>query len=174
MAQSEYEKICQQTITGYLGLSSKKDISGDDTNQANIPAPESEYQIGPYKHCVYHKSGLFSTIYKSRSPSCTSLYAIKETIPSTQQPPHNSEREARLLRSAAHPNVVKLLEVNRLTDGRLLMTFPYIPNTLEDVLLSETSILTAILVAQLFHGLAHLHGEWSFSHRFISSRALED
>ncbi len=147
-----------------MELAPEKNSSDDRANQRGSQKPDTGFQIGPYGDCVYHKSGLFSTIYKSQPSGCTYLFAIKETTPSTEQTPHNSEREARLLRRAAHRNVVELLEVNRLANGRFLMTFPFLPITLEDLLISESSLVTKSLMVQLFRGLAHLHCEWPLAH----------
>ncbi len=72
----------------------------------NVAPNVTEYKIGPYDHCTYHKSGLFSTIYKGFSPGSSEARAIKVTTPSTDQAPHNSAREARLLREMNHVNVV--------------------------------------------------------------------
>lgn len=144
-----------------MNLAPGKELSDEQDKPNGFQKPETTFDIGPYKNCIYHKSGLFSTIYKGRSPGYTFLCAIKETSLSTEEPPHNSEREARLLRKAAHPNVVELLEVTRLSNGHLLLSFPFLPFTLEDLLDFQSPLMTKDLMGQLFRGLAHLHCEKS-------------
>ena len=54
---------------------------------------------------------------------------------------------------------VKLLAADKLLNGQLLMSFPFIPLTLEDVLASNSRLGVKSTIEQLFHGLAHVHGE---------------
>ena len=53
-----------------------------------------------------------------------------------------------------------MLEVNKLPDGQLLMSFPFMPLTLEDALSSNSLIDARSTVEQLFQGLDYIHREW--------------
>lgn len=115
--------------------------------------------------CRHHSSGLFSTIYKSVSKPMTlmspaKLVALKVTVPSTMLPPHDSHREARILKEAAHKFVTPLLEAFNYTPSQFVLVFPFYKYTFDNILNSEpqlslnqiTTILQDILCA-----LEHIH-----------------
>lgn len=103
--QSEYEDTCHETVTSFRKYAPEEDFT-HNYDAVITSEPVAECKIGPYIHCTYHKSGLFSTIFRGFSPGCSEACAIKVTTPSTHQAPHSSVREARLLRKMTHPNVV--------------------------------------------------------------------
>lgn len=111
---------------------------------------------------TYHKSGLFSTIFRVVGPTghSPSALALKLTTPSHMSPPHNSLREARLLRLAAHGNVIPLVSTFQQPGGQFILEFPFMPLTLEELLddnrISSPSQLTSLLRG-LFKGIAHVH-----------------
>ena len=116
--------------------------------------------IGPYI-ATYHKSGLFSTIFSARKHSSHSsqALALKVTTPSHMPPPHNSLREARLLKLATHINVISLLETFQQPGGQFILVFEFLVLTLEDCL-DEKLISSSQLKSNLhnlFSAIAHIH-----------------
>ncbi|KAI9666443.1 MAG: hypothetical protein M1821_004379 [Bathelium mastoideum] len=153
--------------------------SGPSTQNAALSddasvLPHSDLHIGKYTNAMHHRSGLFSTIYKALdSTDPPTLVALKLTNPSSTQPPHDSHREARLLRLAASPHVVPLLETFLQPGGLLVLSFPFIRYDLQ-MLMHPTPASTSSpssaarlpiltipqrksLLHNLFRALTHLH-----------------
>jgi len=132
---------------------------------AKFPADEPAQSIGPYKTAVPFGHGIFSTVYKAMPTTATagsrrSLVALKVTVTSSSQPPHNAKREARLLELArGHDNVIAVLETFTLPPSTFVMVLPFLPRTLSS-LLSER-LITPLHLPAIIHGilsgLAHLH-----------------
>ena len=115
-------------------------------------------QIGPYK-ATYHASGVSSTVYRAKDPETGELIAVKVTLPSMMSAPHNSRREARILRAAACPHVLDVATMS-LPSGHFLLTFPFVRHNFADLLrrrqLRSDQIRTHL--AALFQALGHIHG----------------
>lgn len=134
--------------------------------------PVGGVTIGRYTNAVHHNDGLFSEVYKAVAQyGCgitlrTSGYekhpclvALKVTNPSATEPPHDSEREVRLLERARHDFVVELVENFHQAGGRLVLAFPFMPYTLDDQLRKgrlQPKDQKAIL-SQVMQGLEHIH-----------------
>ena len=116
--------------------------------------------LGKYTQCVHHYSGLFSTIYLCPpEPDSKQLLAIKAVSPSSEAPPHNSKREARILAALSHANIVQLLDTQEVFSPRtLLLVFPFQPFTLEDLLTSQ-NIIPNNIIQDIFYGLSFIHGK---------------
>ena len=117
--------------------------------------------IGPFTNCTHHADGLFSTIYKHTNTDYSQKLAIKVTIPSQTQPPHDPKREARILAAAAHPYIIPLLTTHTLF-SQFLLVFPFQPYDLDTVLrqglpLKATSARR--ILEGLFSALAHIHSK---------------
>lgn len=115
-------------------------------------------QIGPYNNAIYYQSGIFSTIYKAKSPD-GSLLALKLTNPSQAAPPHNPLREARILKRTSHTSIIPLLSATSLADGMYLLVFPFYPLSLEALLQKHIhpSPKTVSYLRDIFSALAHIH-----------------
>lgn len=115
-------------------------------------------QIGRYTKVKHHKDGLFSTVYKGVAPD-GQVVALKVTTPSAMSPPHDSEREVRILKEILASNIIPLVESFRQSGGSLVLVFPFKPTNLEQVLglksLSEENIRSILF--DLFSALDHLH-----------------
>jgi serine/threonine protein kinase len=129
----------------------------------NLNAPD----VGPYKKVTFHKVGLFSTIFKAAATECVSengearseLVALKVTTPSAMTPPHNSEREARILKEARSERVIQLRSMLWQPGGRLVLVFPFMPVDLE-TLIQKSSLDQAHardIIRDLFGALSHIH-----------------
>ena len=116
-------------------------------------------QIGPYESATYHRSGLFCTIFKCPNPNTSHPVALKLTYPSRMSPPHNSQREARILAKAKHEHVISLLSTFTQSGDQFILVFPFMPYNLEEVL--HQGILQPADVRShlhdLFSALSHLH-----------------
>lgn len=121
--------------------------------------PQGGQTIGPYPNCTHYTTGLFSTIYRTQQTSPPRTLAIKLTTPSQCQPPHNVKREARILATAVHPNVIQLLETHSAQSGHFLLVFPFQP--LDVATLLGKGALTLgrqkSILKDIFTALSHLH-----------------
>ncbi|KAF2007698.1 Mo25-domain-containing protein [Amniculicola lignicola CBS 123094] len=75
------------------------------------------------------------------------------------EPPHDSKREARILKLAASERVMPLLDTFREDDSRFVLVFPFMPfdlvQLLQDKLLSKDQ--TRKCLKDLFTAIAHVH-----------------
>ena len=123
--------------------------------------PQRGQQIGVYRDAIYYQRGLFSTVYKAKSPD-GSLLALKVTNPSQAAPPHNPIRESRILKRATNPSIVPLLSASHITGGLYLTVFPFLPLD-HDVMLHNGTVAgrtpQSMLshLRDLFSALSHLH-----------------
>ena len=129
--------------------------------------------IGGYTHATFHKDGQMSTIFRAsprKAPSVVTkdLIALKVTVPSAMLAPHNSEREARILREAQDDHVIALLETFWEPGGRFVLVFPFMPLDLSVLLQTHqlTSTQKLEVVSSLFQALAHIHS-FQIIHRDI-------
>lgn len=146
---------------------------GDETSHT---ASESEYAeedetsaitLGRYQHALHHRDGIFSTVYKARKAHvnaeglCTAknCVALKLTTPAMMEKPHDSEREARILQTLEHSNIIPLLETFRVAGGHFLLVFQYMPYEL-DRLLEKQRLRPSqakSCLHDLFSALEYLH-----------------
>ena len=78
---------------------------------------------------------------------------------SAESPPHNSKREARLLKNIVHRNIIPLLDTERLPNSsNFLLVFPFQPLTLENLLHTRERVRITIL-RDIFSALAHIHAQ---------------
>ena len=132
--------------------------------------PSEVIQLGRYRNATYYKGGLYSTIYKAKvpeddagwltsHPACGLAVALKVTTPLAMAPPHDSIREARLLRSAQSSCIIPLLDVFQSAGGRFTLVFPFMPYDLERVLHKNASTEEHApnISMDLLKALAHIH-----------------
>ena len=132
-----------------------------------------------YQNALYYREGLFSAIYKAPAlngdgyfpagaPSRAQFVALKITSPSMMEPPHDSRREAEILKKAASNNVLPLLDTFREDGSRFVLVFPFMQFDL-GVVLREGKFAktqTKIWLKDLFSALAFIH-EHGIIHRDI-------
>ncbi|KAI4106216.1 MAG: hypothetical protein L6R37_002303 [Teloschistes peruensis] len=165
-AQEEYTQKCQDEIERLTKTTSKDDSLAEQEDGDGHTGPYE--QIGPYR-ATYHRSGIFSTVYKTRDPTTSELLALKLTIPSQCTPPHDPVREARILAKATHPHIIPLHSTFRLPGGKLTLVFPFLPLDLDTLLHHHhtptpnphhhhfTPENLKSHLRDLFSALAHLH-----------------
>lgn len=132
-----------------------------------------------YQNALYYREGLFSAIYKAPilnedgyfppgASSRAKFVALKITSPSMMEPPHDSRREAEILKKAACPNVIALLDTFREDGSRFVLVFPFMPLDLGVVLREGKFAKPQIKVwlRGLFSALAFIH-EQGIIHRDI-------
>lgn len=120
--------------------------------------------IGQYTNAVHHKDGLFSSVFKAHIQSSQSIspdqtVALKVTTPSMMTEPHDSVREARILRDVKQDNVLPLLGSFQQAGGRLVLVFPFLPYDLQTMLdQGRVSPFQAHShLRDMFNGLAFIH-----------------
>lgn len=143
-----------------------------------MPTPGGR-PIGKYQNAVYYREGLFSAIYKAPAldddgyfpkdmPLKSRFVALKVTTPSMMEPPHNSKREAQILRMASSDRVIPLLDTFREDGSRFVLVLPFLRYDFSDLLqekrLSKGQIKGCL--QDLFTALAHVH-EKGVIHRDI-------
>ena len=125
----------------------------------DISEPVPGKRIGPYQSAHYHRSGLFSDVYKAWDPTISSLVALKVTYPSRMSPPHNSQREARILRQVKEGHIIPLLSIFKQCGDQLSLVFPFMPYTLEEGL-DQGIIQSEDIISHfkdIFSALSHIH-----------------
>ena len=122
-----------------------------------LPEPAGQ-TIGEYQHCLVHFDGQHSAIFKSKDEN-GDLVAVKVTVPHLMGAPHDSKREAQLLREAASPHVIRLVETFGLTGGRLMLVLPFMRHTFEQLLHQDLVTASQIRnhLGDLFRALVHIH-----------------
>ncbi|KAF2135038.1 cell division protein kinase-like protein [Dothidotthia symphoricarpi CBS 119687] len=146
----------------------------------SFPTPEDDVYvptpggitIGSYQNAVYHREGLFSAVYKAPAlgdkgyfPSETSIktkvVALKVTTPSVMEPPHDSKREAQILKLAASDRVISLMDTFREDGSRFVLVFPFMQYDLHELLqhrkLSKAQVKNCL--KDLFTALAYIHSQ---------------
>lgn len=160
--------MCQQAIDAAETKSAAPVINHSEQVQDVFQETELEPEVssmssvgetfGQYTSCFHHFDGLHSTIYKSTAKDGT-VRAVKITIPHLMTAPHDVQREARLLREAASPHVIPLVETFNLDGGRLALVFPFLRYDFAQLLRRDmvTAQQTRSILRDMFQALGHIH-----------------
>lgn len=134
--------------------------------------------IGHYKSARHYRDGLHSDVYKTTAPPVATgsfmgipgaSVAVKVTYLIGMTPPHNSEKEVRVLKKITHPNIIPLWESFREPGhSHLVLVFPFMPYSL-DMILRQGYIAEMqgrSFLHDLLEALKHVH-EHGIIHRDI-------
>lgn len=153
-------------MTGYRTFSNERNpaldnskTGGNITEQTGVNGERAQgQQIGPYSNCTHHATGLVSTVYRTRClKNSNTFLALKITNPSTEQQPHNSRREARILSKCSHQYIISLYATHTLPKSNaFVLVFPFQPFELATRLRSPEALPKAVL-HNMFSALAYLH-----------------
>ncbi|KAI5303702.1 hypothetical protein KEM56_007282 [Ascosphaera pollenicola] len=169
--QEDYSALCDRAINGLQQeatsllqpnnpLSSSAEdfeLPGDEDSECLIP-PRT---IGPYKKAYYHREGIFSVVYRARKGHNGELVALKVTSPNLMQPPHDSLREARILESIQHRNIVTLNKTFREAGGQFVLEFPFLRYQIDELWREKKLSAQQIkdCLRDLFAALEHIHAK---------------
>ncbi|KAK7712868.1 mitogen-activated protein kinase [Botryosphaeria dothidea] len=161
----DYELRCESIVQE---LSSKAPAAKEEAPEQEDDIPEhTDFYIGRYKNVSHHDNGLFSEIYKARrpehdvAPGSRKLVALKVTVPSMMSPPHDSEKEARILEIARSEErrIIPLLETFWQAGGRFVLVLEFMRYDLEQLLRKKqlTPSQTRNCLHDLLKAIEHLH-----------------
>ena len=170
--QDTYHQLCEQVVKDLQATQAP--TSSSMTVIADRVSPEDHpwEQIGPFQ-AVYHASGVSSTVYRARDPQTSEVIAIKLTTPSQMCPPHNSYKEARILRLSKSQSIIPIVSSMPIAGGHFLLAFPFMPFDFSTLL--QRRVLSAFQVrahlTSLFQALSHIHSRFMI-HRDVKPSNL--
>ncbi|OJD16656.1 CMGC/CDK protein kinase [Emergomyces pasteurianus Ep9510] len=136
------------------------DNENDNVNDESNATSTGGKKIGPHENAIYHQEGIFSTVYKAKTDSGTTV-ALKLTTPHIMSPPHDSKREARILAALSDSNVIPLLDTFNQPGGHFILVFPFMPLHFDDLM--HRKVLSAHQarshLRDLFRALAYIHAQ---------------
>lgn len=161
-SQNDYTAICKAAIAA--------GAVADPSQDGNLETA-GDTRIGSYTNCVAIADGVTSTVYRS-SDGTTALKVITAHHP---LPPHNPQREMRILR-LLRPPCIPLLDAFRDQTQQQVLVFPYKPLTLEALLASQAGAPLAAahakaIFADVLRALAHIHAQ-GIIHRDVKPSAV--
>jgi cyclin-dependent kinase len=159
----DYHMKCQQALLLLQQAHRKDDEAHDADFDVLEQLPEDGVTIGRYTRAQHFKDGLFSDVFKAAllsKDTQPALVALKITSLSSNTPPHDSVREARILEVAKGEHIIPLIESFQQPGGRLVLVFPFMQFDLNTLLLRRqiTREGGRTILRDVFRGLAHLHG----------------
>ncbi|CBY02326.1 similar to cell division protein kinase [Plenodomus lingam JN3] len=167
-SEADYERLCGLQIAGVPQRSLELPSPEDDEY---VPTPGGR-TIGKYQNALYHREGLFSVIYKAPAlednsyfpadtPSKTKVVALKLTTPSVMEPPHDSRREAIILKLAASDHVIPLLDSFRENGSQFVLVFPYMRYELGELLQDKkvSKVQGKKYLKDMLSGLSYIHSQ---------------
>jgi serine/threonine protein kinase len=165
--KEDYEAACTAQVAAFAPES--KDVAFDPKDECGDGIDPDGPDIGRYKKATFHRAGLFSTIMKALSEdslgegsgvqASMTVVALKVTVPSTMTAPHDSQREARILKQVKCPQIIRLVSTFWQPSGRLVLVFPFMPFDLERMISASSfnDILVRGVTRDIFKGLAYIH-----------------
>lgn len=162
----EYHERCSAVKTTDDNARPPEEAFFDGENAAALSP--TAITIAHYEHAVHYRDGLFSEVYKAPFPrmlvkahlATGDFVALKVTTPSMMHPPHDSEKEARVLHAVSQSDrITPLLEAFRYAGSRYVLALPFLPYSLDSLLatrhLSESQAKAHL--RDMFSALSYLH-----------------
>ncbi|KAM3562750.1 hypothetical protein MY1884_001652 [Beauveria asiatica] len=166
-SRDDYTAECQAAIAASTPASAAAAAAAGDASSA-----PGNTRIGPFSNCTPIADGVTSTVYRT-ADGATALKVITAHHP---LPPHDPQREVRILR-LLRPPCIPLLSAFRDQSQQQVLAFPYKPLTLDALLLSAPrgaslprTHIQAIF-ADVVRALAHIH-ELGIIHRDVKPSAV--
>ncbi|KAK5420100.1 mitogen-activated protein kinase [Exophiala xenobiotica] len=161
ISEVEYQDDLQKALAALQPVADPlphDEESPSDVEVLNYEGPS----FGNYQYATFHADGQMSTIFKAQTKekhAPVQIVALKVTHPAMMTPPHNSEREARLMVKARHEHVVPLLDTVHESSGRFILVLPFLRQDLENLLRSGRldRRQTRMVFEGLFQALVHIH-----------------
>lgn len=163
--KDEYDTACANKINELKQQNPVIESRGSEPEADGLCLHGPDF--GPYRKATFYKHGRFSSVFKAADKDqvgemdgpTPNLVALKVTTPSAMTPPHDSEREARILQEARSESVIQLLSTMWQPGGRLVLVFPFVPMDLETLMQSSSVHQNDVksIARDLFKGLSHLH-----------------
>ncbi|ERF76255.1 hypothetical protein EPUS_04332 [Endocarpon pusillum Z07020] len=164
-SKDEYDTACTNKINELKQQSPLVESRASEPEADGLYLQGPDY--GPYRKATFYKHGRFSSVFKAvdkdqvddMDAPTSNLVALKVTTPSAMTPPHDSEREARILQEARSESVIQLLSTMWQPGGRLVLVFPFVPVDLETLMQSSSVEQKDVksIARDLFKALSHLH-----------------
>ncbi|PGH28874.1 CMGC/CDK protein kinase [[Emmonsia] crescens] len=163
-SKEQYQSECQKAIDD---LDNREQLAPDtnapDVNESSVAdstTASGGKKIGPYENAIYHQEGIFSTVYKAKNNTGTTV-ALKLTTPHIMSPPHDSKREARILGALSDSNVIPLLDTFNQAGGHFILIFPFMPLHFDDLMHRKalSAQQTRSHLRDLFRALAYIHSQ---------------
>ncbi|KAL9468386.1 hypothetical protein ACSS6W_010080 [Trichoderma asperelloides] len=123
-SREEYDSACQPKAP-----TSSPPPSHSPTFSPALTQSSSGIRIGSYLNCTPISEGITSEVFRSQAGD----KALKVIVAHQNLEPHNPLREIKILQTLSPP-CIPLLETFRDQEQRLVLTFPYMPLTLADLL----------------------------------------
>ncbi|CAK7262576.1 mitogen-activated protein kinase [Sporothrix epigloea] len=170
-SREDYDAACR-LLSAPPGSSStdSRHLTTFDDSIADV-TDSSGRTIGVYENCRYLASGTSADVYRSGS------FALKVCTIGHNCPPHNVYREAKILKQLQQTKtcVIQLLETFHDAQQQLVLVCPYMPLTLQAVLLADRGIiprnhLQGYFVA-ILSALASIHSQ-GIIHRDVKPSAV--
>jgi serine/threonine protein kinase len=174
----DYHHKCNLLIEGFKKDSENFGEEVTNEEQQQDGSKNGSKSVGRYQNAIHFRDGLYSDVYKTTVPQTNpdgflgkpgSTAALKVTYLIGMEPPHNSEREVRILKQVASPNIIPLLESFREPGySHLVLVFPFMPYDL-DMILRQGYLAQAnrkTYLKDLFTALKYVHS-LGFLHRDI-------
>ncbi|KAL2760227.1 hypothetical protein ACRALDRAFT_2130194 [Sodiomyces alcalophilus JCM 7366] len=158
-SRSQYDQVCLVIGQGTPAPSGRDTATSSDPDDVGVT-------IGPYTGCLPVSSGVTSEVFRCKDR------ALKVIVETRNIEPHNPHRETKILASLRRP-CIPLLETFRDQHQRLVLTFPFMPMTLGD-LLSKGAVPPPRLRAifrDVFTALRDIHAQ-GIIHRDVKPEAV--
>ncbi|KAM0284687.1 hypothetical protein ACHAQH_001841 [Verticillium albo-atrum] len=157
-SRAQYEDVCRLVGDVAPALAGPADSSNDE--------PETGVTIGSYENCMPIAEGVTSEVFRCKDR------ALKVIVETRNIEPHNPQREAKILAILKRP-CIPLLETFRDQEQRFVLTFPYMPLTLADLLDRGPILPSRIgsIFQDVFAALADIHAQ-DIIHRDIKPAAI--
>ncbi|ROT43028.1 serine/threonine-protein kinase csk1 [Sodiomyces alkalinus F11] len=158
-SREQYDQVCLVAGRGTSAPTERDAVNSNDHSDIGVA-------IGPYSSCLPVSSGVTSEVFRCKNR------ALKVIVETRNIEPHNPHREAKILASLRRP-CIPLLETFRDQHQRFVLTFPFMPLTLADLLSKGAVPLPRLraIFRDVFTALRDIHAR-GIIHRDVKPEAV--